>query len=636
MVSLSMGDDDDADVVVVASVDASSTSNSFAIRHKRLLFTIAFLIVSIGIVWVATTVGVGNAYNDTPSTAITNSSAAAMDIISSPITARSNNKCLTNDEGLWALELQTDNYPFETKWELYDSSTNNIISFGPPEGMNYNKNTRYSGHKCLPVGEYKMRWYDLMGDGICCQYGEGGWYVYVNGKEVLRGTSSTYTQQDFTFEIVPYFSRTGTFLIMPRPNDPVMCIELEDGKIYELSNLQENFDYMERGLVSGVSSITLLEDSTIIDSNGTINMVGKAPQLVSGRHLRNNDIRKRQLANFMGPQTVLGVRVIASDGEPTFDEAILSSSIFDTSQSSVSLASQIKACSYDKMKLIKASNRSGKTTTNNKDVSISNGVVTIRLPTVSIGQGDAYMRNYLTTELNELFGVTAPSEIADYVIYCFPPGTYTGARPGEGIAYAYINSWLSVFNDDWCLSSSLLMHEIGHSMNLGHSNEDAPYEDETGKMGYSYPNRNGPRSCFNAAKSWQTGWYKDKSVTVSESGRITCFDGILHGVAGYLIANTVLLKVQSRSSDNIDYYINFNAKMGINAGTQEGGNMITVVSRRRGPRDSYSESELEAKLGSGESYSFGEYTVKVGKIELDTGTADVVVLPSGEKICNTL
>lgn len=51
---------------------------------------------------------------------------------------------------------------------------------------------------------------------------------------------------------------------------------------------------------------------------------------------------------------------------------------------------------------------------------------------------------------------------------------------------------------------------------------------------------------------------------------------------------------------------------------------------------SYSESELEAKLGSGESYSFGEYTVKVGKIELDTGTADVVVLPSGEKICNTL
>ena len=133
-----------------------------------------------------------------------------------------------------------------------------------------------------------------------------------------------------------------------------------------------------------------------------------------------------------------------------------------------------------------------------------------------------------------------------------------------------------------------------------------------------------------------TGWNKDKSVTVSESGRITCFDSILHGVAGYLTANTVLLKVQSRSSDNMDYYINFNAKKGINAGTQEGGNMITVVSRRRGPRDSYSESELEAKLGSGESYPIGEYTVKVGMIELDTGTADVVVLPSGKEICNTL
>ena len=129
------------------------------------------------------------------------------------------------------------------------------------------------------------------------------------------------------------------------------------------------------------------------------------------------------------------------------------------------------------------------------------------------------------------------------------------------------------------------MQELGHSMNMGHSNggqEPGPpgyplgaYGDESGKMGYAYPTKKGPRSCFNAAKSYQSGWYEDKSITINSSGKIPCFDGVLHGVADYRIANTVLLKVQTTNSD---YYINFNAKKGINQGTQEAGNMVAVVS----------------------------------------------------------
>jgi hypothetical protein len=178
------------------------------------------------------------------------------------------------------------------------------------------------------------------------------------------------------------------------------------------------------------------------------------------------------------------------------------------------------------------------------------------------------------------------------------------------------------------------MHELGHCINLGHSNEDGEaYEDETGAMGASYPNKNGPRRCFNAAKSWQTGWYKDKSVTVnSNNGAISCYDGILHGIADYPIATTVLLRVQTRS-DN-DYYINFNAKKGINVGTQEGHNMVMVVCHPRGVRDSYSESELVAKLEAGESHSLTGYTVTVGDIDTKAGTARVVVLSTGNKICD--
>ena len=46
--------------------------------------------------------------------------------------------------------------------------------------------------------------------------------------------------------------------------------------------------------------------------------------------------------------------------------------------------------------------------------------------------------------------------IADYVILCLPPGTL-----GGWIAYAYINSWLSVYNDNWCRYPSAQLHEVG-------------------------------------------------------------------------------------------------------------------------------------------------------------------------------
>lgn len=128
--------------------------------------------------------------------------------------------------------------------------------------------------------------------------------------------------------------------------------------------------------------------------------------------------------------------------------------------------------------------------------------------------------------------------------------------------------------------------------------------------------------------------YRDKGITINSSGAATCFEGILHGVADYPIATTVLLKIQTGSND--DYYVNFNAERGINRGTQEGGDRVTVVSRPRGPRDSYAESELVAMLGSGESYAFSGYSVSVGEIDVRAGTAEVLVLPSGRSDCDPI
>jgi len=239
------------------------------------------------------------------------------------------------------------------------------------------------------------------------------------------------------------------------------------------------------------------------------------------------------------------------------------------------------------------------------------------------------MRNAVTKELSDIFDVSSPRELADYLIYCLPPGTY------GGVAYAYINDWLSVFNDDWCTSVSLQMHEIGHCINFGHSNEgNEAYEDQTGIMGASYRNSDTPRMCFNGAKSWQAGWYRDKSITINSSSANTCFDGTLHGVADYPVATTVILRVQTGSG--YDYYISFNSRRGINSGTQDVADQVTVTRRPRGGRNSYAESELVAKLSSGQSYNLAGYSVKVRRINVGTGSAEVVVLPSGVNRCDPL
>lgn len=51
------------------------------------------------------------------------------------------------------------------------------------------------------------------------------------------------------------------------------------------------------------------------------------------------------------------------------------------------------------------------------------------------------------------------------------------------IAYAYLNQKISVYNDNWCLSLSGQMHELGHNLNLHHSGEgDEEYGDKSGMM----------------------------------------------------------------------------------------------------------------------------------------------------------
>jgi hypothetical protein len=123
------------------------------------------------------------------------------------------------------------------------------------------------------------------------------------------------------------------------------------------------------------------------------------------------------------------------------------------------------------------------------------------------------------------------------------------------------------------------MHEIGHNIRFHHSNEGTTtYADQSGMMGYSYSQLDGPVMCFNAAKSWESDWYNLNKVTFNV-GTNTAVLYTIKGIAtvdSYDSSQKALIKINNPNS-NTDHYINFNRQTGVNSGTREGGNQGKAV-----------------------------------------------------------
>jgi hypothetical protein len=143
---------------------------------------------------------------------------------------------------------------------------------------------------------------------------------------------------------------------------------------------------------------------------------------------------------------VLVIRAVALDRSTTATEAQLSDDIFGTAGDAINLKSQYQACSDGKLVF--------EPVTTNALVG-TDGVYTVTLPTTNVtGATDSTIRtamvNKATADLGSL------TSVADYVMLCLPPGT-----TGGWIAYAYINHWQSVYNDNWCRYPSAQLHEVG-------------------------------------------------------------------------------------------------------------------------------------------------------------------------------
>jgi hypothetical protein len=240
-------------------------------------------------------------------------------------------------------------------------------------------------------------------------------------------------------------------------------IQLPDGTIYEVKNAQAGW---ASNLKSGTDNIRI-PPGAIISTDGTIDMKGQKPAGVGknlfNRNLRNEDESEDNTSDIIassrqlqsGTRTVLAVRVILNNGSYNYASQIgLSNDIFGNGVDTVNLKSQYAACSHNQLSFDKTSDRSMSTNPNDGTTSISAGVMDVRVDLNVTAGGDNAVRNAVTAKINSVFGVTNPNQLANHVMYCLPPGVM------NGIAYAYINSWNSVYSNDWCNYVSAQMHEV--------------------------------------------------------------------------------------------------------------------------------------------------------------------------------
>lgn len=243
--------------------------------------------------------------------------------------------------------------------------------------------------------------------------------------------------------------------------DRTQNVELADGTVFELEN-----SLWDEQLLSG-SDMVLIPAGSVISSSGTIDIMGEHLSTVSEesvgvlRRTMQEDHPERAPVHHTtrqlkkGSRSVLAVRVFVNDGGYNFtDQTGLSNDIFGNGVDSANLKSQYAACSYDQIGFEKAADRAMLVDPNDNTTDIVNGVVDIKV-NLTMKAGDDKIRIAVTKKINSVFGVTIPSKLADHVMYCMPNGTMINRT-----AYAFVNSWNSVYNSRFCNYLSAQMHEV--------------------------------------------------------------------------------------------------------------------------------------------------------------------------------
>ena len=216
----------------------------------------------------------------------------------------------------------------------------------------------------------------------------------------------------------------------------------EDAEIHGQQFLDVDFDdaYLESmGALSGKTLMDCPSGAVIkgsrleISSRATVSFTRIPDHDAEDRPENGTRPRKTRRLASEGTKSVLVVRIKSSvDGaETTRSVAQLKDDVF---YDDVCLAKQYKACSHNKLKFVPATGNG-----------VNGGVLTVTIDSAVKNQDEAAVRNAAVSAASAHFGIYNLQDEFDHVMMCIPPGTKDG-----WIAYGYIDSWLTVYNDEWC------------------------------------------------------------------------------------------------------------------------------------------------------------------------------------------
>lgn len=239
----------------------------------------------------------------------------------------------------------------------------------------------------------------------------------------------------------------------------------------QATNAQKNAlrAMLEKGdLISGKSKL-VHGPNAAFDENGLLLPPG-LDIAASVRKNPNND--RRNLAVVTGTKPILVVKVTDSVGKARSETPFeIGDNIFGYGTDQVNLKSQMAACSMNTLDIVPGSDPNGSQS--------ATGVVEVTINVSLEGNSRSTIRNAVTTAVTNKIGESLPGRYQQ-VMYVLE-GCYLDCG---WAAYAYINSWNSVYQGNYYYMTGVQMHELGHNFNLAHSGglDGATYTDHTGLM----------------------------------------------------------------------------------------------------------------------------------------------------------
>ena len=103
-----------------------------------------------------------------------------------PISGRAN--VCDDGEKQIGIRITTDNYGAENSWELRSLTTGNVVESAGLGTYANGASRTDSVDVCVPFGRYQFTMNDGVGDGICCENGNGKYLLYIDGELIIHGS----------------------------------------------------------------------------------------------------------------------------------------------------------------------------------------------------------------------------------------------------------------------------------------------------------------------------------------------------------------------------------------------------------------------------------------------------------------